>query len=87
MKEFSGIDKFQVLQEDIDNLCIKIVKKNDISESNLNLMKEEIFKVMGNKINVNFNFVDEIPLTTTGKFRVVNSRVPLVAGKKNEAVN
>ena len=81
-KEFEDIDKFQIIQEDLDNLKVKIVKRDSFSEKDFNLLKKEIFKVMGKGININFLFVDDIPLTKTGKFRVVVSKVPINFGNR-----
>lgn len=82
MKEFEEIDKFQVIQVDKNKLLIKMVKRKEFSKDNLGLMKKEIFKVMGEKVSVDFQFVDKIPLTATGKFRVVISTIPVILGNE-----
>ena len=75
MKEFEEIDKFQIVQESLDKLVIKIVKKKNFSNNRLEYIKREVSKVMGNKITTEFNFVNELPLTPSGKFRVVVSQI------------
>ena len=75
MKEFKGIDRFQVVQNQIDSLEIKIVKNDQFDNGDLNMLKVEIVKIMGNAIKITFNFVNDIPLTKTGKYRVTISRI------------
>lgn len=75
MKEFKWVKQFQVTQEDINNLNIRIVKAGDINERGFNMMKNEIYKVLGETIKVDFQFVDNIPLTQSGKFRVTVSKI------------
>lgn len=82
MKDFHEVKQFQVIQDKINNLIIKIVKAENISESRLALMKDEILKVVGKEINVSIVFVDKIPLTATGKHRVTISELKCVGGKK-----
>ncbi len=81
MKEFEEIEKFQVFQEDLDKLCIKIMMREDISKEQFDFMQGEIHKVMGDNVDVDFQFVEDIPVTQTGKFRVVHSNVPIDFGE------
>lgn len=75
MKEFKGIERFQVIQDKLDHLQVKVVKNDKFSESEFNFMRSEISKVVGVMVNVDFVFVDNIPLTKTGKFRVTISDI------------
>ncbi len=75
MKEFTEIKQFQIVQDDLKTLRINIIKEKDISNEKLNFMKNEICKVVGKKITVNIDFVENIPLTKTGKFRVTMSKI------------
>jgi len=75
MKEFKGVKQFQVIQDALDKLMIKIVRTPDLKESDFETMKKEIFKIMGTKIQIDFQFVADIPLTQTGKYRVTVSNL------------
>ena len=75
MKEFIGVQQFQVIQEKLDSLVIKIVKNDSFKESDFTFMKEQIHKVVGPKVNIEFQFVSEILLTPTGKHRVTISNL------------
>jgi phenylacetate-CoA ligase len=82
MKDFHEVKQFQVIQSTMNSLKIKIVKTENVSESRLSLMKNEIRAVVGKEISVNIDFVDEIPLTATGKHRVTISEMECVNGLK-----
>ena len=75
MKEFKGIEKFQVVQDKVNELKFRIVKNNYFKDSEFDFMKKEIIKVIGEKMFIDFIFVDSIPLTKTGKFRVTISNL------------
>lgn len=77
MKDFEEIDKFQVVQNEKSKLLIKIVKRVEFSKDKFELLRNEVLKVLGTNISVDFQFVEDIPLTTTGKFRVVVSTIPI----------
>lgn len=75
MKEIEEIGKFQVIQQAQDRLLIKLVKKEPISDDRLEFCLHEIKKVLGDEMNIEFQFVDEIPLTSSGKYRVTISEI------------
>ncbi|VAX34859.1 FIG00929056: hypothetical protein [hydrothermal vent metagenome] len=76
MKEFKGINRFQVIQNELNRLKIKIIKDDKLfNDADFKFMKNEIIKVMGEGIEIDFDFVDDIPLTKTGKFRVTISNI------------
>ena len=74
---FDEIKQFQVVQGDLDNLVIKIVSRKDFSKDRIDKLKKIIHDIMGKKLFVDFQFVNEISLTSSGKFRVVVSKVPI----------
>lgn len=75
MKDFEEVDKFQVIQEDIDGLTIKIVRRKEVSNDAMRSIRNDVVRIVGDKIKINFQFVPDIPLTQTGKFRVVISKI------------
>lgn len=75
MKEFKGVEKFQVIQGKLDHLEVRIIKNSKFSEAESQFMQNEIFKTMGQGIKIDYVFVDDIPLTKTGKFRVTISKL------------
>lgn len=70
------IKRFQVIQEDYDHIVIKLVvmddrKFNEYKSAIINSIK----KVMGKDCKIDFEFVDEIPATTSGKYLYTISKI------------
>ncbi|MBU0477484.1 glycosyltransferase [bacterium] len=77
MKEFEEVEKFQVSQKSKDRVNLKIINKKPLKRDRLDFLKKEICKVLGDKTELNIDFVDDIPLADSGKFRVAVSEVPI----------
>jgi phenylacetate-CoA ligase len=70
-----NIKLFQVIQEDTSHIRVKIVKEGEISQENLTEISEKIGIVMGKECKIGFEFVDNIPKTSTGKYLYTISKV------------
>ena len=75
MKEFKGIEKFQVVQDRIDHLEVKVIKNSAFRDAEFRFMQDEVAKTVGMGMKVDYVFVNDIPLTKTGKFRVTVSAI------------
>lgn len=75
MKDVNCVKQFQVVQKKIDVLNIYMVLHGEMPVSDREFISNEIEKVMGRKIKIIYNFVSEIALTQTGKFRVTISEI------------
>lgn len=73
IKDFSGIIKFQVIQEKLNEVTISLVIDKQFNE--LESLTGLIQSALGNEVNIQINIVDEIPLTKMGKHRVTISRI------------
>lgn len=69
------IEKFQVIQNSLDIIEIKIVKNSEIVEADILDISSKVKMVMGSDCQVLFEYLDEIPKTVTGKFRYTISNV------------
>ncbi|MBA6294076.1 phenylacetate--CoA ligase family protein [Colwellia sp. MB3u-70] len=69
-KEFIGIDKFQIKQNEISSLQILLITNKHFTEQNKDDIAKEINKYAENELQLVFNMVDDIPLTASGKNRV-----------------
>jgi phenylacetate-CoA ligase len=74
-----NIKQFQIIQETVDSIVINLVL---IDKTNLKDMDKDfkeinkkIWKIMGHKTNVNYNIVDEIEPSPSGKYMYSFSRV------------
>lgn len=74
-KDFSWISKFQVIQTELESVDINIVLK-DINETyDFSPIEKIINKYSENSLGIEFNIVDDIPLTPSGKRRVTVCKI------------
>ncbi len=75
MMDITGVNRFQVIQDSLHELKVKIVKNERFSDENRIYIEAEIRKILGETVKINILFVDEIELTLTGKQRVTISNI------------
>jgi len=71
----NGIKQFQVIQNRIDRVIFKIVPEENFKKSSISYLKKEIEKHCGKDFKVDFQIVDKIPLTKSGKHRFIISKL------------
>ncbi|HVV96147.1 MAG TPA: phenylacetate--CoA ligase family protein [Rhodanobacteraceae bacterium] len=70
LKDVAGVERFQVVQRSLDAIDIRIVRGPAFGEASLEHARHEIAKVLGDSVRVQFELVDAIALTPSGKLRV-----------------
>lgn len=70
-----GIEQFQVIQRELDEIEIKIVKNDKFTKKDMDNIGKAIKEGGGERLKVCFNFVDNIPLERSGKRRFVISKI------------
>lgn len=75
-KEFTGLTKFQVKQSNIESIDIYLVINDGFSLDDRQLITKEINKYSKQELAINFHIVNDIPLTSSGKYRVTISELP-----------
>jgi phenylacetate-CoA ligase len=75
-----GIKQAQFVQDKIDELVLKLVKADDFSEDTLQFLDSKLPDFFGDQIKFEYQFVDDIPKTATGKYRF---SICNVAGSEN----
>ncbi len=75
-KEFPGIVKFQVKQTELESITIYIVKNDQFIEQNKITISSEIQRYSKGELVINYQFVNDIALTKSGKYRVTISELP-----------
>jgi len=74
---FSRVKQMQLLQEKKGKLVVRIIKEGNFSKND----EEEIFQKMmnsvDNQLDIEFEYVDEIPKTTRGKHRFLIQKLPI----------
>ena len=77
-KDFNKLEKFQIEQLNIDEIILRVVPKANYNrEQDEPLLLEYAAKSIAEKLKVHLEYVDDIPLTETGKYRSVISKLAL----------
>ena len=74
-KPIENIEESQIVQKDVNNITIKIVKKVDFKNEDAEKLLEGLKYRLGEDMNVNIEFVSKIERSASGKFRWVISKV------------
>jgi len=69
-----GIKEYQVIQEKLDKIVIKIVPEGGFDEKQLDKIRE-IIKKRSERWNVEFKFVDAIDRTRAGKYKFIINKI------------
>ncbi len=75
IKEFPAVRRFQVIQERLESITVKLVSDGGITLADRHLLMEEIRKVAGDEVEIDLQYVNDIPLTRAGKHHVVVQRL------------
>ena len=70
-----GVGKFQVVQDEIDRIKITLIADSDFTDEVRQEALARIHQACGDRMRVEFELVDRIPTTKSGKHRYVISRV------------
>jgi phenylacetate-CoA ligase len=76
-KPMHHIKESQIVQEDEENITIKIVKHEGYSEKDTEQLLASFSSRVGEGMKINLEFVEEIKREANGKFRWVISKVPV----------
>jgi phenylacetate-CoA ligase len=76
LKDVAGVERFQVVQRRLDQLDLSIVRNRHFDDAGLAYIRREVAKVLGDSVELHCHFVDDIPLTPSGKLRVTISELP-----------
>lgn len=71
LKEFPCIRRFQVVQEKVEQITLKLVVDGGFTLADRELLLREVRTCTGPVVDIQLQMVDDIPLTGAGKHRVV----------------
>lgn len=77
LKSVPAIQRFQVRQPDMHRLEVHIVPRARLEENDLEQQFKRIRDAVGPEVEVTLHLVEDIPLTRSGKHRLVISDVPV----------
>jgi len=69
-----SIDQFQVIQKDYNDIKIKVVS-NSLDQNEIKELNQKIRLVMGQNCNIEWDYVDQIEKTPSGKYLYTKSMV------------
>lgn len=75
LKDVPGLERFRLVQRQLDRLELSIVRNSGFDDSSLAYIRREVHKVLGDTVALHCHFVDDIPLTPSGKLRVTVSEL------------
>lgn len=75
IKYIDGIEKFQVIQEDRNNISVLLVIAHRNSDEIVKSVEQKLREHVPNNVNMNIKLVDEIPMAASGKQKCVISKV------------
>ncbi|GAB2578997.1 phenylacetate--CoA ligase family protein [Dyella jejuensis] len=75
LKDVAGLQRFQLVQRHLDRLDLSIVRGAGFNDASLDYIRREVGKVLGDSVQLHYHFVDDIPLTRSGKLRVTVSEL------------
>jgi phenylacetate-CoA ligase len=71
LKEFPCIRRFQVVQEKVEQITLKLVVDGGFTLADKETLLREVRTCAGPVVDIQLQLVDDIPLTGAGKHRVV----------------
>jgi phenylacetate-CoA ligase len=77
---FDNVKQFQFYQEKKGEVIFNIVKKDTYTERDTKYIRSELYKKLGDDVNVIIRFVDDIPRTQSGKYRFLIQKLPIEFG-------
>ena len=84
LKDAVNVIEAQIEQTCIEEVILRIVRNKNYSKKDEVSIKHSARTRLGNSIKISFDYVDEIPRTSNGKFRFVISKIdPLLLKTKD----
>jgi phenylacetate-CoA ligase len=74
-KDAVNVKMAQIVQDDVEEMVIRIVKEPAYTKKEERLIRDEARARLGTEIDVHFEYVDDIPRTKNGKFRFIVSNI------------
>ncbi len=73
----SRIKQIQFYQEQKGEVIVRLVPEENFNGTDLNNLRESLSRYFSGSVDISFKIVDEIPRTKAGKYKYVESKVPI----------
>jgi phenylacetate-CoA ligase len=73
----SRIKQIQFYQKKKGEATVRLVPDDNFNATDFNNLKEALHNYFKDSVDLSFEYVNEIPRTATGKYKYVESKVPI----------
>lgn len=77
MSDIEGIDSYQIIQESIERLLVKIVKNSKYNKKTEQYIEQALEKLTDGEIEIDITSVDQISVPKSGKHRFIFSKISM----------
>jgi phenylacetate-CoA ligase len=70
-----GVKQFQLVQKSLDLVVARVVKEGELEQDRLDTIERTVKIALGNDVEVRFEFPEDIPVLSSGKFRYAISEI------------
>jgi phenylacetate-CoA ligase len=74
VRDLPGIAKFKIVQESVDHTRVLLVANADFDRGNAEQIRSGMAQRLGQDVQIDIEFVDDIPAEASGKYRYVISK-------------
>ena len=76
-EEYSNIEQFQVIQQEINRLDIILVRRKDFNSRMEDIISQRLRSVIHRNLTISFYYKDKIDREPSGKLRVIKSMLSM----------
>ena len=77
---FDNVRQFQFYQEKKGEVIFNVVRKETYTDEDTEYIRKELYKKLGDNVDLVIRFVDHIPRTQCGKYRFLIQKSPILFG-------
>lgn len=77
---FDNVRQFQFYQEEKGKLILNIVRRPGYAQRDTNSIRQQLQNKLGEDVELHIQFMDDIPRTSSGKFRFLIQKIPIEFG-------
>jgi phenylacetate-CoA ligase len=77
VKYVRGIIKFQIVQDSVDKILVRVVKDVNYTDTDEKMFLHELTERLGNNIQIDFSYDEDIPREASGKYRIIKSTLSI----------
>ena len=69
LRTMEGVRKYQFVQKTLDYVVLRIVKDGPLSQVQRDEIERSVRTDLGEHVQIDYEFLDEIPVESSGKYR------------------